>query len=111
MMNFFYQLELNLNSRLNQLSLSSSSHSPVATTSNLKQEVSTEKYHGSSPQIPLSNPTLKTFPPLGKTVKLKWPTYSGDHSHFESWKHQFLAVLCASELAALFDRISDNLIN
>ena len=77
----------------------------------MKHEVPNVQIQSLPSLVLSSDPTLKTLPPLGEIVKLKWPTYSGVHSLFESWKHHFLAVLCASELAALFDRISDNLIN
>jgi len=113
MMKMFDQLELNLNSRLNQLSLSSSSHAPVATTSTLKQEVSTEEISDQLQSPPsLNSSTISTsnpLPPLSSISKHKWPIFSGDSSSFIDWKAQFLAVLCASELAPLYDPLLDDL--
>jgi len=159
MMNFFDHLESNLNSRLNQLSLSSSYQPTSATITILKKEEPAEMNmidqtkggvdlgqnmlapgddpsenctpQGGNPcqnfssantdatthdksiaptslnssTVSMSNP----LPPLSTISKHKWPIFSGDSSSFIDWKAQFLAVLCASELAPLYDPLLDDL--
>ena len=51
-----------------------------------------------------------SFPPIAAISKHKWPTFSGTSDTFLEWKAQFLAVLCSTELAPLYDASVDNLI-
>ena len=58
----------------------------------------------------MSNIPSTSFPPLTAISKHKWPTFNGATEDFLKWKAQFLAVLCSSELAPLYDASVDNLI-
>ena len=111
MMKMFDQLESNLNSRLNQMSLSSSLQTPTVSISNSKQVEPTDQIQN-TPSLVLSSSNLSsnTLPTLAAISKHKWPTFSGDISTFLEWKAQFLAILCASELAPLYDDSVDDLI-
>jgi len=58
----------------------------------------------------MSNIPSTSFPPLTAISKHKWPTFNGATENFLEWKAQFLAVLCSTELAPLYDASVDNLI-
>jgi len=49
------------------------------------------------------------IPPLVKIVKYDYPKFDGLSSNFDIWKSRFIASICATELAPLYDRASASL--
>jgi hypothetical protein len=47
---------------------------------------------------------------LGKISKQEFPKFDGDPSTFPSFQYRFIAALCASELAPLYDQANDSLV-
>jgi len=43
-------------------------------------------------------------------VKYDYPKFDGDTSNFENWKSRFVAAICATELAPLYDRSTASLV-
>jgi len=58
---------------------------------------------------PVKHEFLKQINPLIKPVKHEFPKFDGNREHFRNWKRRFIAAICDSELAPLYDQDSDNL--